>query len=255
MRNLLSNNQLINNTLRGLHLLCLMSLLSVTACGGGNSKPKTSSATSLSASSASTQSVVNSSAINSSAVNSSAVNSSMVTSSAINNSMTNSSSINSSAINNSVSSNASFASSSTGAANKKILMFISHEDVYYSEYIVLQKAIEASGYTVDVRSAATSTSSFYMPPAGTDIEATANTLPNSSYADFTAQFNTLFGSVWSSQWNAMPSKVSVDGRLQDVADMSGYAALVVVGGTGINDYRVDGSYNTQGTGNRLALVA
>src|SRR5690606_1723101 len=36
--------------------------------------------------------------------------------------------------------------------NKNILMFVSHEDTYHSEYIVMRKALEAAGYTVDIRS-------------------------------------------------------------------------------------------------------
>ena len=140
-------------------------------------------------------------------------------------------------------------------ASSKILMFVSHEDTYYSEYIVMHEALTVSGYTVDVRSASHADASIYMIPANTDIEATANTLANSTYADFTNQFQALFGASWNSGVNTMPAFIPVNGRIQDVVSMSGYKALVVVGGTGALAYRVDGSYGDQGNGGRLVLAA
>lgn len=132
-----------------------------------------------------------------------------------------------------------------------ILMFVSHEETYYSEYIVMYEALQAAGYSIDVRSASTDSASTYMIPNGTDIEATANTLPGSSYADFQQQFQDIFGVPWNASVNQTPNFLPVDGRIQDVNDMSGYDGLVVVGGTGSVAYRVDGTYNSQGTGPRM----
>lgn len=133
---------------------------------------------------------------------------------------------------------------------RTILMFVSHEETYYSEYIVALKALQASGYTVDVRSATPDSASTYMLPANTDIAATAATLPGGSYLQFTQLYQNLFDSIWNPSWNATPSMIPVNGRIQDVVNMSGYDALVIPGGTGATAYRVDGIYGSQGTGAR-----
>jgi putative intracellular protease/amidase len=134
-----------------------------------------------------------------------------------------------------------------GASSRgAILMFVSQQQTYYSEYIVMRSALEAAGYTVDLRSARSGSAELYMLPDGTDIEETANTLPGGSYAQFTTQFQNLFGSVWNAALDPTPSSVTVDGSVTSVASMAPYLALVVVGGTGAIDYRVDGSYSAQG---------
>jgi putative intracellular protease/amidase len=137
------------------------------------------------------------------------------------------------------------------AYSQQILFFVSHEDTYYSEYIVAAKALEAAGYSLDVRSASSLNASTYMLPGGTDIEATANTLAGSSYSNFTTQFQNLFGSTWNSSDNAIPGSISVNGRIQDVSSMNAYEGIVIAGGTGALAYRVDGSYSSQGAGGRL----
>jgi len=136
------------------------------------------------------------------------------------------------------------------AQNNRILFFVSHEDTYYSEFIVMYEALSAAGYQVDVRSASNIYASSYMLPFGTDIAAAAASLPGGSYSQFTAQFVALFGQAWDANLNSTPLYVPSTGRIQDIADMSDYDALVIAGGTGANDYRVDGSYSTQGTGVR-----
>lgn len=136
-------------------------------------------------------------------------------------------------------------------SQEKVLLFVSHEETYYSEYIVALKAFEAAGYEVDVRSSTSQAASTYMIPASTTIEETANTLPGSSYADFTTQFQASFGSNWEANFNIIPSQITTNGSIHDVQNMDEYAAFVLAGGTGILAYRVDGSYQSQGTGNRL----
>lgn len=142
-------------------------------------------------------------------------------------------------------------SSKSRAQTNNILVFVSHEETYYSEYIVMAEALEAQGYSLDVRSATALDASSYMIPGGTDIEATANTLNGSSYADFTAQFQDMFDASWDAGVNPTPSNISVDGSILDVLDMSIYDALVIPGGTGAQAYRVDDSYASQGAGGRL----
>ncbi|MBC7886165.1 MAG: hypothetical protein H7X99_11865 [Saprospiraceae bacterium] len=132
-----------------------------------------------------------------------------------------------------------------------ILMFTSHEQTYYSEFVVMNQALQAAGYIVDVRSASDMDVSTYMVPSNTTIDATANTLSGSSYEEFTNQFESYFGSVWNPAWNPTPDFVPVNGRIQDVVNMSSYKAIVVVGGIGAQDYKVDGTYFSQGTGPRL----
>lgn len=142
---------------------------------------------------------------------------------------------------------------------KNILMFISYEDTYYSEYIVMKEALEASGYSVDVRSSNNDEASIYMvaQAGGNTIEHIANALPEgSSYTEFTSQFLDMFGMGWNAALNNTPAFASVDGRIQDVVDMSQYDGLVVVGGTGALAYRVDGVYDVQyGSGMREVSAA
>ncbi|MCU0443256.1 MAG: T9SS type A sorting domain-containing protein [Bacteroidia bacterium] len=134
---------------------------------------------------------------------------------------------------------------------QNILMFVSHEDTYYSEYIVMYQGLRAAGYNVDVRSASIDSASTYMIPAGTDISATAATLPGGSYVQFTQQFEQSFDSSWNANWNTTPAYIPVNGRIQDVTNMTSYDALVVVGGTGVQEYRYDGAYVSQGLGARM----
>jgi putative intracellular protease/amidase len=136
------------------------------------------------------------------------------------------------------------------AQTKHILLFVSHEETYYSEYIVMYRALLAKGYTVDVRSASTDSAATYMIPANTTIAATAATLSGGSYAQFTSQFQQLFDSSWNAAWDATPLFIPVNGRIQDVANMNAYDALVLAGGTGVQAYRYDGSYASQGNGTR-----
>lgn len=141
------------------------------------------------------------------------------------------------------------------AQTGNILFFVSHEQTYYSEYIVMYEALTAAGYQVDVRSASNDSASTYMIPLGTNISATAATLPGGSYVQFTNQFQDLFGSAWNASLNPTPNYIPVNGRIQDVLNMSGYDALVIAGGTGALDYRVDGVYSSQGVGPRLISAA
>lgn len=141
------------------------------------------------------------------------------------------------------------------AQTNTILMFVSHENTYYSEYIVMKEGLEASGYNVDVRNASGIQSSTYMVPSNATILSVANSLPNSNYSEFTNQFQDMFGTSWNSSLNMIPNFINVDGSIQDVLDMSQYDAIVIVGGTGALDYRVDGNYNSQGSGSRLISAA
>jgi putative intracellular protease/amidase len=134
-----------------------------------------------------------------------------------------------------------------------ILMFVPHEQTYYSEFIVMKKALEASGYTVEVRSSATGNSSTYMSPTGTTISATAATLPGGSHMQFTQQFQNLFGTAWDESLDSYPASLAVAGKIQDVVDMGAFRAMVVVGGLGALQYRVDGSYSEQGTATALEV--
>jgi putative intracellular protease/amidase len=141
------------------------------------------------------------------------------------------------------------------AQTNSILMYIAHEETYYSEYVVMKEALESAGYSVEIRNASGMVSTTYMNPSSATIQSTANSLTGSSYAEFTTQFNDMFGATWDSNLNTIPTDISVDGRIQDVANMSTYDALVIVGGTGILEYRVDGTYNSHGVGGREISAA
>jgi len=134
---------------------------------------------------------------------------------------------------------------------KKVLLFVSYEDTYYSEFIVMKSALEAGGYMVDVASVKADSVSIYMLPNGTTIDATANTLSGSNYSAFQSQFSESFGDSWDASLNATPNFASVDLSIMDVVNMDDYEALVVVGGTGAQSYIVDGDYQSQGTGVRM----
>lgn len=125
-----------------------------------------------------------------------------------------------------------------------ILMFISKEDAYYSEYKITLEALQAAGYTVDVRSSASGTANVYTFSG--DLDDNANQTPGDLYSDFTWQFQSFFGVAWNADWNTTPATVPLDGRIQDVSSMSSYDALVIPGGRGAVDYRVDDDYAAQG---------
>ncbi|MCU0374972.1 MAG: ThuA domain-containing protein, partial [Chitinophagaceae bacterium] len=140
-------------------------------------------------------------------------------------------------------------------AQDKILMFVAHEDTYYSEYIVMHQALSHAGYQVEVRSASAMDASTYMIPANTTVDATANTLPGGSYTQFQAQYQNYFGTAWNAALNPTPATISVMGSILNVGNMSQYVALVIVGGIGAQAYNVDGIYNSQGAGARLLSAA
>lgn len=129
----------------------------------------------------------------------------------------------------------------------KILMFVSHEQTYYSEYIVMKAALEAAGHEVDVRSASTMDFSIYMTEHYADIPTAANAHETSNYSDFQSQFSGLFGQPWNETYNAVPASANTTGSLLEVESIDDYVGIVVVGGTGSLDYRVDGAYVSQGT--------
>ena len=126
-----------------------------------------------------------------------------------------------------------------------ILLFVSDNDTYYSEYIVMCEALTASGYFVDVRNAGSTHATMYT--IGGDLTAQANTLAGSSYAAFQAQFQDMFGLSWNAALNPVPLSIPVSDSIQSVSSLTPYRALIVVGGTGAVDFRVDNSYNPQGS--------
>ncbi|TNE52952.1 MAG: T9SS type A sorting domain-containing protein [Bacteroidetes bacterium] len=143
----------------------------------------------------------------------------------------------------------------TFAQTKKVLLFAPHESCYYSEYIVFYEGLRAAGYQVDVRSTDADSVSTYMLPIGTDIEETANSLSGSSYAQFQQQFQSHFGLPWNEQLNPTPNFLYSGGSILDIQDMGQYDAFAIAGGTGALAYRVDGSYQGQGSGDRLVEAA
>ena len=120
-----------------------------------------------------------------------------------------------------------------------ILMFVAYNDVWWAEYKVLYEGLLAAGYSVDVRSSGTGVANTY----GSNIETSANN--RATYAGFIDLFATDFGSPWQASWNT-PQTIPLNGRIQDVVDLSSYAALVIPGGTGARNYRYDGTYSTFG---------
>ena len=132
----------------------------------------------------------------------------------------------------------------------RILMFVAHDAVWWAEYKVMYEALLAAGYVVEVRSSGTTDAGSYQSDGS--ILASANSLSGSSYTDFAAQYLAQLGASWSSDWDE-PATIPLDGRIQDVADMSGYLALVAPGGTGASSYRLDGTYSALGDSDAAAV--
>ena len=139
------------------------------------------------------------------------------------------------------------------AQTKNILMFVSHEQTYYSEYIVMLKALQSNGYTVDVRSSSADSAGVYFHYSNNLENAANEMVAESGYSLFENQFENSFGMQWNADWNIVPltSRIPVNGMIQDVNSISNYDAFVVVGGTGVIEYKYDGFYQSQGIGNRL----
>ncbi len=121
-------------------------------------------------------------------------------------------------------------------ANPKILMFVAYDQVWWGEYKVLYEGLRAAGYDVDVVSSGTGVAHSY----GNNVAIDANAI--SSYAAFTDNFSRNFGTPWLEAWNT-PQDIPLDGRIQDVSDLSQYVALVAPGGTGMANYLYDGVYS------------
>ncbi len=131
-------------------------------------------------------------------------------------------------------------------SNNKILMFLAPDNVYYSEYIVAMEGLRALGYTVDLVSASEMEITPYMLPVGTTIEETANTLPgNNGYNEFKLQFLDLFGKSWNESLNTVPAKIPGVKSIHSVTDLSDYLGILIAGGTGILNFRTDGTYEVQ----------
>lgn len=143
----------------------------------------------------------------------------------------------------------------TFAQSKKVLFFLAQENTYYSEYIVAAEGLKAAGYTIDVRSATNNPVTTYMVPSNTTINETANTLQGSTYSNFQNQFSAGFGQTWNAGFNNIPSNIPVNGSILDIQNMSDYDALIIAGGTGIVEYRVDGSYAQNGLANAFTVQA
>lgn len=127
-----------------------------------------------------------------------------------------------------------------GSTSSRILLFIPFNNVWWAEYKVLYEGFRAMGYEVDVRSSATGLATSYQ--SDTNIEISANSIANSSYAIFSQQFQNVTGTAWNSSWNS-PTTIPVNARIQDVTSMNDYVAIVAAGGTGAMDYFYDGTYS------------
>lgn len=118
-------------------------------------------------------------------------------------------------------------------------MFVAGTQVYWSEFKVMYEALRALGYAVDVRSSHANPITAYS--ADGDIAQSAAGLGGGSYAAFKADFAARFGATFSDAW-APVGVVTPSGRIQDVPSVAPYAAVVLVGGLGALEYRLDGTY-------------
>ena len=123
-------------------------------------------------------------------------------------------------------------------AQEKILMFVSQDSTYYSEYIVMKRALEKTGYVVDVYTSSTNPASCYT--ASGDIEETADSCEGSSYNQFIERFEIMFGQAWNEADNSTLNSIPVIGDINDLVSIDNYRAIVIAGGVGILNYRIDG---------------
>ena len=125
---------------------------------------------------------------------------------------------------------------------KRVLMFVAYNDVWWSEYKVLYESLRAQGYQVDVRSSGTGEAWVY----GNAIDATPDAgggYPTAvSYGAFVSYYDSTSGGTWNAAWNT-PQPIPLNGRIQDVPNLNLYDALVIPGGHGTIGYRYDGSYS------------
>ena len=126
------------------------------------------------------------------------------------------------------------------AQQDSILLFVSYDQTYYTEYIVMYKALTASGYFVDVRSAANGYATTYMVG---NFSAQGYT---NYYQSFKDQYLAMFGTPWVDADTLFPNPgIPLHGSINDLQNMAAYKAMVIAGGTGSIDYRIDGSYPSQ----------
>jgi putative intracellular protease/amidase len=122
----------------------------------------------------------------------------------------------------------------------KVLLFIPFNNVWWAEYKVLYEGLTGLGYEVEVRSSSIGQATSYQ--TDTNIEISANSVAQSSYATFSQYFQSATGRAWNASWNS-PATIPVTGRIQDVTSMSDYVAFVATGGVGAMDYFYDGTYS------------
>ena len=131
------------------------------------------------------------------------------------------------------------------AQQDSVLMFISYDETYYTEYIVMYSALIDAGYRVSVRSASEGYATTYL--AGGNFADQAIMLGGANgYNEFLTQYNDMFGFAWDASSNTLPMPgIPLDGSILDVSSIAGYKAFVTAGGTGAPDYRIDGVYSGQ----------
>ncbi|MDA0243990.1 MAG: ThuA domain-containing protein [Chloroflexi bacterium] len=126
-----------------------------------------------------------------------------------------------------------YQATTTASNHGRVLLFVAYNDVWWSEYKVTYEALQALGYTVDVVSSGTGEAYTYGGPVDGSLQ--------TDWGQFAGLFATNFGVAWNDDWTAADT-ILLDGRIQDIADLSQYNALVIPGGRGAIAYRYDGSY-------------
>lgn len=117
--------------------------------------------------------------------------------------------------------------------NGRILMFVPYNDVSWTEYKVAYEGLSALGYTVDLVSSKTGEAYAY----GGGVDGATQT----SFNDFQTLFQTNFDTTWNSAWTSQ-ANIPLNGRIQDIANLDDYDALVIPGGQGAVAYQYDGTY-------------
>ncbi|OJJ16641.1 hypothetical protein BKI52_32540 [marine bacterium AO1-C] len=120
-----------------------------------------------------------------------------------------------------------------------VLIFAADSN-YYSETRPIISALNALGYTTEVRTANGNPAFSYLIPSNSSLN---NQLaPGSNMNAFRAYYQNLTGQAWDDALNVNPGSTPSDGNILDVLNPDNYVAFVVLGGSGVTNYALDGSY-------------
>ncbi|HAS38930.1 MAG TPA: hypothetical protein DCS93_00555 [Microscillaceae bacterium] len=120
-----------------------------------------------------------------------------------------------------------------------VLIFAADSN-YYSETRPIISALNALGYTTEVRTASGNPAFSYLIPSNSTLD--NQVAPGSNIGAFQAYYQNLTGQAWDNALNINPGSTPSAGSILDVPNPDNYVAFIILGGSGITNYALDGSY-------------